>query len=131
MIKFKLPVIVQSLNGEQLLTEEKEIDILIDTSIYSEHRWNTHFPEQAERETLMSYINRVVEQSDKAKGLSGSVFILNALKALYCLIEANDFPTFKSFCQAFNLASDNAKTAEKLKQIFSVALSSSATTPKN
>lgn len=95
----KLPVLNQKLENEQVVSEEKSVAFDIDTSVYSEERWEQNFPQLAGKESLFQYIERVHSAS-----ATDRVRVVCMLKAIYCFIESDSIPTFKSFAQLFNLA---------------------------
>lgn len=96
----KLPILEQSLddNGALVSTEHTEV-FNIDTSVYSEERWEQHFPALAAKEGLFKYIERIQKDS-----VSDRVHVACMLKAIYCFIESEAIPTYKSFAQLINLA---------------------------
>ena len=101
----------------------------IDTSLFAEERWEQNFPHNAKSETLFAYIERM-----KAAGaIENKAYILSNLKALYCFMEGDDIPDFKSFCQLFDLADGEYlnELIEKIKFVFEVVLNGSTGTAKN
>ena len=131
MIRVKLPVTEKHVDekAHRLVLTDREIEVMIDTSIYAEERWERHFPHNAKRETLFAYAERM-----RRSGLIKSrAHILSNLKAIYCLMEGDDIPDFKSFCQYFDLADSKRLKAltGKIKYIFDLILNSSAASPKN
>lgn len=99
MIKTTLPIVEKAIENDKLVTAKKTIDVKIDTSIFAEERWESNFPQNARRETLFAYVERI-----KTDGLNDKAHILSNLKALYCFIEGDAIPDFKSFCQMFDIA---------------------------
>lgn len=131
MIATKLPIIEKSLDEKNntILTNSRDIEVNVDTSLFAEERWEANFPINAQKETLFAYIERV-----KNAGLIESkAHILSNLKALYCFMEGKDIADFKSFCQLFDLADEDYlnKLIEKIKSIFNLVLQSSAANQKN
>lgn len=131
MLPINLPVVKLSIDEttKQLIKEKKEIQISIDTSIFAEERWEINFPENAKKETVFAYIERVKESGlieDKA-------LILSHLKALYCFVEGSEIADFKSFCQLFDWSDEEIlnKLIEKIKFAFNLVLSQSAANSKN
>lgn len=105
---------------------EDTIQCDIDTSVYSETRWERHFPETAKNYKLFGYI----EMLHNAKGtVDGRVYVSSLLKAVFCFIESEDIPTFKSFSQIFDLSDEKfcLKLVEKIKHLFDLVLNASAT----
>jgi len=108
---------------------ESEIEVNIDTSVFAEQRWEENFPQQAARETLFAYVERIIGTDGKI----GKANILSSLKALFCFIESNALPDFKAFCQMFNVAESDYfnRLTDKISTVFDVALHGSVTTEKN
>lgn len=131
MISTKLPIIEKSIDekNNKILTNSRDINVNIDTSLFAEERWEAYFPVNAKNETLFAYIERV-----KNAGLIESkAHILSNLKALYCFMEGEEIADFKSFCQLFDLADEYYlnKLIEKIKFVFNLVLQSSAASQKN
>lgn len=129
MFKTTMPIFEQKEVKGKLITVEKTIEVTIDTSVFSEQRWEDHFPKQAEKETLTNYVSRI----QKTKNKKCIAYVLSGLKALYCFIKSSNFPDFESFASNFNLADSNSlnKTVERIKYIFNLVLNSSTSSPKN
>lgn len=128
MIKTTLPIVEKAIENDKLVTVKKTIDIKIDTSIFAEERWESNFPQNASRETLFAYVERI-----KTDGLNDKAHILSNLKALYCFIEGDAIPDFKSFCQMFDIADGEYlnELTNKMRVVFDIALNGSAVTQKN
>ena len=131
MIKTTLPVVEKSINeqAKKIVVNKKSINVTIDTSLFAEERWEQNFPVNAKRETLFAYIERM----KKTGQLEDKANVLSNLKALYCFMEGDAIPDFKSFCQMFDIADGEYlnELIEKIKFVFDVALNSSTATPKN
>ncbi len=129
MFKTTMPIYEQKEVKGKLITTEKTIEVVIDTFVFSEQRWEDNFPKQAEKETLTSYIARIL----KTKNKNSIAYVLSGLKALYCLIKSSSFPDFESFASNFNLADEKSlnKAVNRLQYIFNLALNSSTSSPKN
>lgn len=129
MFKTTMPIYEQKEVKGKLITTEKTIEAVIDTFVFSEQRWEDNFPKQAEKETLTSYIARIL----KTKNKNSIAYVLSGLKALYCLIKSSSFPDFESFASNFNLADEKSlnKAVNRLQYIFNLALNSSTSSPKN
>ena len=95
MLKFKLPTMSQTIVDDVLVTTKSEIDVVIDTSLAAEMRWETEFPHI--QESLFTYIGRCGEITDTSSALS-------AIKGLYCFIEFEKPTSFIEFCKMFNFA---------------------------
>lgn len=128
MIKTTLPIVEKAIENDKLVTVKKTIDVKIDTSIFAEERWESNFPQNASRETLFAYVERI-----KTDGLNDKAHILSNLKALYCFIEGDAIPDFKSFCQMFDIADGEYlnELTSKMRVVFDIALNGSAVTQKN
>ena len=128
MIKTTLPIVEKAIENDKLVTAKKTIDVKIDTSIFAEDRWESNFPQNARRETLFAYVERI-----KTDGLNDKAHILSNLKALYCFIEGDAIPDFKSFCQMFDIADGEYlnELTNKMRVVFDIALNGSAVTQKN
>lgn len=102
------------------------IECDIDTSIYSETRWEKTFPDTAKNYKLFDYIQMLTN----AKGtVDGRVYVSSLLKAVYCFIESDDLPTFKSFCKLFDLSDEEFSIGliKKIQHIFELILQASST----
>lgn len=122
-MKIEIPILSQQLKDGQVISEEKTATFDIDTSVYSEERWEQNFPQLAARESLFQYIERI--QSAEA---IERVKIISMLKAVYCFIESDKVPTYKSFAQMFNLAAPEYvdRLIEQLKAAFDAILAGSS-----
>lgn len=101
----KLPILEQSLTDGEVVSSEREAMFSIDTSVYSEERWEQHFPELAKKEGLFQYVERIQKETATER-----VKVACMLKAVYCFIESDDVPTYKSFAQMINLATPEYTT---------------------
>lgn len=95
----KLPILEQSLSDGNILSVERDAVFNIDTSVYSEERWEQNFPDLANKEGLFQYVERIQNNS-----VTERVKVACMLKAIYCFIESEEIPTYKSFAQMINLA---------------------------
>lgn len=122
-MKIKLPLLKQSLAGESLVSEETQVLFDIDTSVYSEERWEQNFPALAAKESLFQYIERIQEGS-----LTQRVHIACMLKAIYCFIESDSVSSYKEFAQMFNLAAPEytERLISKLREAFEAILNGSS-----
>lgn len=130
MIKTKLPVQEKEIDAQnQLVKNEREIEVEIDTSLFAEERWEQHFPHNAKNETLFAYVERI----KKAGLIESKEQILCNLKALYCFLESKELPDFKSFLKLFDLADAEYLTrlVDKIKFVFEIALSTATADAKN
>lgn len=130
MIKTKIPTLEKELDADgKLVVKQGEIDVAIDTSLFAEERWESNFPAQARSETLFAYVERI-GQSNLTES---KAHILSNLKALYCFMDSDKLPDFKSFLKMFDLADVEYLTrlTEKIKYVFEIALSSATVNSKN
>ena len=130
MIKTTLPTFETSLDEKtkKLVTVDKEIVVTIDTSLFAEQRWEANFPHNAKNETLFAYVERI-----QNAGVVGGANIVSDLKALYCFMESDEIPDFKSFLQMFDLADTEYLKAlsNKIKFVFEIALKTATANAKN
>ena len=130
MIKTKLPVLEKELDADgKLVVKKSEISVGIDTSLFAEERWEANFPLQARAETLFAYVERVGKDGlveDKAH-------ILSNLKALYCFMDSDELPDYKSFLRLFDLADAEylARLTDAIKRVFEIAMSTATSDSKN
>ena len=119
----KLPILKQSFEDGTLLSVEHLEVFNIDTSVYSEERWEQHFPALAAKEGLFQYVERIQKES-----VTESVKVACMLEAIYCFIESDAIPTYKSFAQMINLATPEYTTRmiKTLHDAFNVILNSSS-----
>lgn len=119
----KLPILQQSFEDGTLLSVEHLETFNIDTSVYSEERWEQHFPELAKNESLFQYVERIQKDS-----ITERVKVICMLKAIYCFIESDSIPTYKSFAQMINLATSEYTTRmlKALREAFDAILNSSS-----
>lgn len=102
-MRAKLPIIKQEFDEstESVKTIHGTIEADIDTSVYSEERWERFFPEQAQREGLFQYVERITSGS---QSLGERAYVASMLKAIFCFIESDEIPTYKDFAQLFILS---------------------------
>lgn len=130
MIKTKLPLLEKEIDGDgKLVINKSEIEIGIDTSLFAEERWESNFPAQARTETLFAYVERI----GKAGLADNKAHILSNLKALYCFIDSDKLPDYKSFLKLFDLADGEylAALTDKIKYVFEIALQGATANSKN
>ena len=122
-MKISLPLLKQELVEDQIISEEIQISFDIDTSVYSEERWEQNFPELASREGLFQYIERIDRDS-----ISARVKVASMLKAIFCFIESTEVKTYKEFAQMFNLAAPDytERLINKLRFAFNLILNGSS-----
>lgn len=122
-MKIKLPIIKKRFIEGNITIEESSIDLDLDTSVYSEERWEQNFPLQAQHEGLFQYVERI-----QAGAVNDRVKVACMLKAIYCFIESEDLPNYKSFAMLFDLATPEytERLVQCLKNAFNAVLSSSS-----
>ena len=104
-MRIELPVLDQKIVNGELISNERNAIFNIDTSVYSEERWEQNFPALASREGLFQYVERIQKDS-----VTERVKVASMLKAVYCFIESDEIPTYKAFAQMFNLATPEYTT---------------------
>lgn len=119
----KLPLLKQRIVDDTVVSEETSACFEVDTSVYSEERWEQNFPALAQKESLFSYIERIQEQS-----VSDRVQVTCMLKAIYCFIESDSIHSYKEFAQLINLATPEytTKFIDSLRNAFKLIINSSS-----
>ena len=122
-MKIELPILEQKLEQGVLITNERIALFDVDTSVYSEERWEQNFPSLAEKEGLFQYIERIQENA-----VTDRVRVACMLKAIYCFIESPEIPTYKHFAQMISLSNAEYTTRmiERLKSAFDAILNGSS-----
>lgn len=122
-MRIELPLLTQKIVEDQLVSQERIVSFDLDTSVYSEERWEQNFPALAEKEGLFQYIERVHQNS-----LTEKVRVIAMLKAIFCFIESSDVPTYKEFAKMFNLATPEytERLINSLLKAFRLVLGSSS-----
>lgn len=122
-MKIKIPLLNQQLINGQVVSTETEAIFDLDTSVYSEERWEMNFPVLAAKEGLFQYIERI-----NANSLTARVQVACMLKAIYCFIESDTVPSYKDFAQMFNLAAPDytERLIDTLTKAFKAILNGSA-----
>ena len=122
-MKIELPILKQKLEEGALVNEEHLALFDIDTSVYSEERWEQNFPALAANEGLFQYIERVQQNA-----VTDRVRVSCMLKAIYCFIESAEIPTYKHFAQMIVLSDPEYTTRmiQKLKEAFEAILNGSS-----
>lgn len=122
-MKITLPILNQTLTDEEIVSSVSEAVFEIDTSVYSEERWEQNFPTLAAHEGLFQYIERINKDA-----VTERVRVISMLKAVFCFIESEEVSTYKQFAQMFNLSNveytDNLIL--KLKSAFNLILNGSS-----
>lgn len=122
-MKIELPILDQKMENGEIVTSERLAIFDIDTSVYSEERWEQNFPALAANEGLFQYIERVQENA-----VTDRVRVSCMLKAIYCFIESAEVPTYKQFAQMISLSTPEytVRMLESLKAAFNAILNGSS-----
>lgn len=131
-MKIKIPYNKRELTADNKIIDNRgKIEADIDMTILAEEKWEAHFPKQAEKETVFSYVERLNKTPQTPA--NAAAIILSSVKALYCFLRSDDLPDFKSFASLFDLA--DAETVNKqikvIKDAFDAVLAGSMVNPKN
>lgn len=123
-MRIELPILEQKMENGVVVAKERTAVFDIDTSVYSEERWEQNFPALAEKEGLFQYIERVQDNS-----VTDRVRVSCMLKAIYCFIESSEIPTYKHFAQMINLSTPEytMRMLESLKAAFNAILNGAST----
>ncbi len=121
-MKVKLPVVIKNeiVDKKHVFeTEEKEFDV--DMSLACQMRWETKFPELAEKETVIDYATR----TSNLKSQNAAV-ILSKLKFLYCLFDTE--MSFIQFVKMFDFTNEKYVKGllDRIQEIFSLVMGSSS-----
>ena len=121
-MKIKLPIQTKDIVNGELVKKQSEKVFEIDTSLASQIRFETKFPELAQREDLDGYSKRIC----KVEELSVAV-IISKMKMLYCWFDTD--LCFIDFLKLFDLT-DTDYTVNKLtkaiKEAFELIFDGSA-----
>lgn len=122
-MKIFLPFLKQSLEDNQVINEKVEIPFILDTSVYSEERWEQNFPALASKEGLFQYIERI-----QSGAVTERVKVACMLKAIYCFIESDQINSYKEFAQMFVLSVPEytEELITRLKSAFDMVLNGSS-----
>lgn len=120
-MKITLPVQTKEYKNGELIKTKKEEEFELDTSLASEIRWEARFPEQASREDLFSYTQRI--QKDDALTAPS---ILSKMKAIYCWFDTSK--SFIDFVKMFDLSDATyiEDLTSRIKAVWETIQSSSA-----
>lgn len=121
-MKIKLPIQTKEIVNGELVKKQSEKVFDLDTSLASQIRFETKFPELAQREDLDGYSKRIC----KIEELSVAV-IISKMKMLYCWFDTD--LCFIDFLKLFDLT-DTDYTVNKLtkaiKEAFELIFDGSA-----
>lgn len=120
-MKVKLPIQTKEIKGEELIKTRSEKEFDLDTSLVAQIRFETKFPELAEREDLFGYSKRITELDSVTAGV-----IISKMKMLYCWLETDI--EFVDFLKLFDLTDiDYIKDiTEEIKKVIDIVFNSSA-----
>lgn len=95
-MKAKLPIREKRLldNGETQI-QDSEIEVDIDTSLVSQMRFESKFPQLAQFEDIYHYSQRVFELKEQTAPV-----LLSKFKAFYCWVDTDK--TFEEFVKMFS-----------------------------
>lgn len=121
-MKVKLPVVTKNEIVEKkhvFETEEKEFDV--DMSLACQMRWETKFPELAEKETIVDYGVR----TSKIESQNAAV-ILSKLKFIYCLFDMD--MSFIQFVKMFDFTDEKyvKELLDRIEETFKLVFNSSS-----
>lgn len=123
-----IPIIKQEYDekSNSVKTTNGILQVDIDTSVYSEERWEKFFPTNAAREGLFQYIERLASVKN---AVGERAYVASILKAVYCFIESDELPTYKDFAQLFILSDADYvhKLIQSLLNLFTAIIGDSAT----
>lgn len=120
-MKIKLPTQTKEIINGELVKKQSEKVFEIDTSLASQIRFETKFPNLAEREDLFNYSKRICAIEELTAPL-----IISKMKMLYCWFDTE--LDFIEFLKLFDL-SDEAyvkKLTDGLKVAFELIFSGSS-----
>lgn len=131
-MQIKIPFNKRELNADGNIVDNKgDITANLDMSVNAEARWETHFPNLAEKETIFNYVDRL--QNAKRTDTNTAAVVLSSIKAVYCFLTSESLPTFESFAALFDLSDSEtiAKQIKALELAFGVVRNGAAATSKN
>ncbi len=130
-MRIQLPFSRKELVNGKVITTPGTISAIVDMSVNAEEKWEKHFPDLAAKETVFAYAARI---SEKIKTDANTIpLVLSSIKALYCFLESDELPDFKSFARLFDLT-DDAMIKEQLgvlETAFGIVNDSSVVDTKN
>ena len=120
-MKIKLPIQTKDIVNGELVKKQSEKVFEIDTSLASQIRFETKFPELAQREDLDGYSKRIC----KVEELSVAV-IISKMKMLYCWFDTE--LEFIDFLKLFDLSDKEyvEKLTDGIKVAFELIFAGSA-----
>ena len=126
-MKIQIPILHQEIVNNTIVSTETQLEVNLDTSVYSEERWEQNFPLMAQKEGLFQYIERI-HKAHQDPNADHRVSVISMLKAIYCFLDFEVPMDYKSFCKLFNLAQAEyaTKLINSLKNAFQLILGSSS-----
>lgn len=121
-MKIKLPIQTKDIVNGELVKKQSEKVFDLDTSLASQIRFETKFPELAQREDLEGYSKRIC----KVEELSVAV-IISKMKMLYCWFDTD--LCFIDFLKLFDLTDTDYtvnKLTKSIKEAFELIFDGSA-----
>lgn len=120
-MKIKLPIQTKELKGEELIKTESEKEFELDTTLAAQIRFETKFPELAQKEDLFDYSKRITANEQLTAGV-----IISKMKMLYCWLETDI--DFVHFLKMFDLTDIDyiTKLTNSIKKAISIVFDSSA-----
>lgn len=121
-MKIKLPIQTKEIANGELVKKQGEKVFDLDTSLASQIRFETKFPELAQREDLEGYSKRIC----KVEELSVAV-IISKMKMLYCWFDTD--LCFIDFLKLFDLTDTDYtvnKLTKSIKEAFELIFDGSA-----
>ena len=120
-MKIKLPIQTKEIVNGELVKKQSEKVFDLDTSLASQIRFETRFPELAQKEDLDGYSKRIC----KVEELSVAV-IISKMKMLYCYFDTEI--SFIDFLKLFDLSDLEyvKKLTSEIKQAFELIFDGSA-----
>lgn len=108
-------------DGKRILVYgEKEFEL--DMSLNCQMRWESKFPEQAEKEDLISYTQRIHTVLETQKNLNKltAPFMISMFKTIYCYFDTD--LSFVQFLKLFDFSSleYTGQLINKIKEVFEV-----------
>ena len=96
-MKIYLPIQTKEFKNGKVKISSSQQEFELDTSLVSEIRWETKFPQQAQHEDLFAYTERI--QSIKETSVPA---IISKMKSLYCWFDTE--LSFIDFLKLFDLS---------------------------
>lgn len=121
-MKVKLPIQTKEVINGELVKKQTEKVFDLDTSLASQIRFETKFPEMAQREDLFGYSKRICEVEE----LTASI-IISKMKMLYCWFDTE--LSFIDFLKLFDLTDTDYtinKLTKAMQEAFEIIFNSSA-----